>query len=68
MKTKSLVINQDLRVSLREYNEESGKYGALELEIREVGMCGDVSLYAKVSRSELKNLLDFLRRCDQVLV
>lgn len=67
MKSKTLMINQDLRVSLRGYDETKSSYGRVDLEIRQRGVCGDLSLQASLNKSELKNLIAVLKRSEQVL-
>lgn len=68
MKTKTLIISDELRVALRNYDEAKGSYQRLDLEIHERGVCGDLSLQASLNKDQLKKLVDFLKRSEHVLV
>lgn len=66
MKTRSLIINGSMRVSLRD-GDESGNFKRVSLEIKERGVCGDVALESSLNKAELKNMIEFLKRAEQVL-
>lgn len=63
---KVLQISQDLRAGLLEPDGE-GSYGRVSLTIKERGVCGDISIAASLDKKDLKKLLEFLRRAEQVL-
>jgi hypothetical protein len=62
---KTLVINEQMRVNLIE--SDGVEKGSLSIIVSENSVHGDVRIGANLNKKDLKKLLEFLRRADQVI-
>lgn len=57
-----------MSVTLRGGNDvKNDSYERVDFQIKERGVYGDLAISASLTKGELQKLVDFLRRCEQVL-